>query len=242
MIKDQLYIYKNKTLLNEGFTQFIQERILKKNKEKVSIALSGGNTPKSLFEYWSKYHKTTISWNNISFFWGDERCVPPNDKMSNFGMTNEHLFKHIPVLSDNIFRIQGENIPIEEANRYSQVLDSYLLKSNDVPQFDLVILGLGDDGHTASIFPDQIDLWDSNYNCVVATHPESGMERITITGKIINNARNVVFLVTGDNKAEKVKEIIQYRENFLNTYPAARVNPESKELFWFVDESAGRLL
>lgn len=241
MIRDQLYIYKNKALLNEGFTQFIRENVMQDNK-KVSIALSGGNTPKTLFEYWSKYYKAIMPWNNMLFFWGDERCVSPDDKMSNYGMTNEHLFKHIHIPSDNIFRIQGERIPTEEAERYSKILDDHLTYSDNIPQFDLVILGLGDDGHTASIFPDQIDLWNSNENCIVATHPESGMKRVTVTGKIINNARTVVFLVTGDNKAEKVKEVIQYREEFFNKYPAARVNPKSGELFWFVDESAGRLL
>ena len=110
-------------------------------------------------------------------------------------------------------------------------------KCEKLPHFDLVILGMGDDGHTASIFPHQIHLWKSKKYCEVAEHPETGQQRITITGRIINNAQEVVFLVTGENKAEKVREVIK-DEGDCNKYPATLVYPGSGKLTWFLDEAA----
>ena len=112
---------------------------------------------------------------------------------------------------------------------------------NKVPQFDLVILGMGDDGHTASIFPHEIGLWDSANNCEVAIHPDSGQRRITITGKLINNAKTVAFLVTGSSKAEKVRSIITRGQGH-ESYPAALVAPSSGDLIWFLDEEAAALI
>jgi 6-phosphogluconolactonase len=154
-------------------------------------------------------------------------------------MTLDHLLSKITIPAENIFRVQGENDPIEEAIHYGNVLDQQLPKVNGIPQFDLVILGLGDDGHTASIFPDSIQLWDSSHNCEVATHPDSGQKRVTITGKIINNAKRVAFLVTGASKAEKVREIVKQEGNF-RTYPASLVNPATADLIWYVDQDAAK--
>ncbi|MGB3149256.1 MAG: 6-phosphogluconolactonase, partial [Maribacter sp.] len=108
---------------------------------------------------------------------------------------------------------------------------------DEIPQFDLVILGMGDDGHTASIFPHEIDLWNAEDHCVVAAHPDSGQERVSINGKVINKSKEVAFLVTGESKAEKVTEIINKAGNY-KTYPASLVNPESGKLVWFLDQSA----
>ncbi|MFR9165875.1 MAG: 6-phosphogluconolactonase [Dysgonomonas sp.] len=241
MIKDVLKVYENTTDLSEGFTRFILNDILKGDR-KINIALSGGTTPKVVFDYWAAKYKNIIPWDRILFFWGDERCVPPDNNMNNYAMTKEHLFDKVDVPNNNIFRIHGENEPEEEAVWYSKVLQSRLPLENDVPVFDLIILGLGDDGHTASIFPQQINLWDSPKNCVVAEHPESKMKRVSVTGKIINSARNVVFLATGDKKSEKVQQIIKHRKDFTDKYPAARVAPKNQQLYWFLDKAAAELL
>ena len=111
-----------------------------------------------------------------------------------------------------------------------------------VPSFDLVILGLGDDGHTASIFPHEIDLWESADLCVVGTHPDSGQKRISLSGKVINHAQRVAFLVTGDGKAEKVKQIIESGKEVAAAYPAAKVKSLTNNLVWFLDKEAARLL
>lgn len=226
--------------LTRSFTDWVKERLAE--KEQVTIALSGGSTPKSLFDYWATLPANEIDWTKIKFFWGDERCVPPTDEESNYRMTREHLFDFVPVPQENIFRIQGENNPGKEAERYGTILEEELESKNGIPIFDIMMLGMGDDGHTASIFPGEISLWDSPGNCVVATHPVSGQKRVSLTGKIINASRHVVFLVTGENKAEKVGEIVKDPDEAEKKYPAALVQPDSGNLTWFMDKQAARKL
>ena len=223
------------------FTDWLKSVLNEKNGT-ISIALSGGNTPKALFDFWVAQHKNDIDWNKIKFFWGDERCVLPNDEQSNYKMTKEHLFDFLPIPEKNIFRIKGEDDSELEAKRYSEILQNELDSVGGVPSFDIVMLGMGDDGHTASIFPNRIDLWESPEICLVASHPQSGQKRVSLSGKTINAAQNVAFLVTGKNKAEKVKAIIENHTEAKKVYPAAKVAPISGNLLWFLDEEAANLL
>lgn len=240
MIKEEINIYDSSESLNKGFTEFLI-RLLDVYPH-VNLCLSGGNTPKSLFKYWSAT-QPNIDWERIMFFWGDERCVPPRDEMSNFGTTKDYLFNNIDgITSKGWRRIHGENDPEEEAEWYSRILKTKVNQRNDVPTFEIIMLGLGDDGHTVSIFPNRIDLWNSENSCVVAEHPDTGMKRITITGNVVNNAQYAVFLVTGRNKAEKVRDIIQNREMHVDKYPAAKVDPKDGYLYWFLDQDAASLL
>ena len=224
----------SKAEVAKRFSGYLEAGI-KKNSS-YHIALSGGSTPKVIFDYMAENAKAT-DWSKVHLDWGDERCVPPTDPESNYKMTVDHLLSKISIPEENIHRIFGEAAPELEAVRYGKVLGAKLPNVGGVPQFDLVILGMGDDGHTASIFPHQIGLWDSEANCEVAIHPESGQRRITITGKIINNAKAVAFLVTGKSKAEKVKSIID-KEDGHEIYPASLVAPVSDNLIWFLDEEA----
>lgn len=202
-----------------------------------SIALSGGSTPQIWFDLLAAEYQQRLPWSELRFYWGDERCVPPEDSQSNYRMTRIHLLDKVPVQPANIFRIRGENPPSEEARRYSKLLDDTLEKNNGVPRFDLVVLGMGDDGHTASIFPHQIDLWGSESYCEVAEHPQSGQKRISLTGQIINNAKQVVFLVTGANKTGPLEQIINGTAGS-EKLPASLVAPVSGRLLWMVDEAA----
>ena len=226
--------------LNEDFTSWLKELLAE--KENLSIALSGGSTPKSLFNYWAKNHAEDIDWSKIKFFWSDERCVWPDDDDSNYKMVKESLFNHVPVSDDNIFRIRGENDPYKEARSYGELLVTELESINGVPQFDIVMLGMGEDGHTASIFPHEMNLWDSSNFCVVATHPKTRQMRVSLSGRTINTAKNVVFLVTGAPKAKIVKAVIEDNEEAQSKYPAAKVKPTSGNLTWFLDGYAGREL
>ena len=235
-----IQIYNNLTELNATFTDWVQR--LLEEQGKLTISLSGGSTPKSLFDYWSEHHKEDIDWKSIYLFWGDERAVPPTDSESNYLMTKQHLLDNVPIPEENIFRIKGENDPKEEAKRYSALLEEQLEMRNGIPTFDIIILGMGDDGHTASIFPHQIELWDDKRHCVVGTNPDSGQQRVTLTGTVINNAHIVAFLVTGAGKAEKVKEIIGGDNGNEMQYPAARVEPTDGFLFWFMDQAAAAQL
>jgi len=230
----QISIFETGDDLNREVINLID--YLLQSKPTINVSLSGGSTPKALFDYWAKVKQEPDYWQRIRLFWCDERCVPPDDEMSNYGMTKEHLLDKIPIPAENIFRIVGENAPEQEAVRYGDLIEK------EVSSFDLVLLGLGDDGHTVSIFPSSIKLWKSSRLCVVNLHPESGMKRITITGRVVNAANYVAFLVTGGSKATKVQEIILHRREHLSRYPAAKVVPASGNLFWLLDTQAAALL
>ena len=242
MMKRNVNIFNSKNEISAFFAQELAQLSQSKSEnEYVSLALSGGSTPKAIFEYLSGSGSEKIIWNKIHFFWGDERCVPPNDKESNFRMTKESLFDKIHVPPQNIFRIKGEDDPLAEAKRYSKLVADYAPSVKNIPVFDIVMLGLGEDGHTASVFPDKINLFDSSELYVSTRNPYTGQNRITATGKIINNATNVFFLVTGSSKAKMVARIIKKQEGY-EKLPASRVMPESKNLFWLLDEQAAELL
>lgn len=230
-----LHISKDPAAVAADFTRYFVE--LLEGKDHLTVALSGGSTPKRLFKLWAEQYRDTIDWSKVRFFWGDERCVPPNHEESNYGMTKQLLFNHVELPEENIHRVIGEADPGAEAIRYSAEISDNTEASEGYPVFDLVILGMGSDGHTASIFPHQMDLLESEKFCAVADHPESGQQRITLTGPVINRAKAVAFLVTGESKQEKVSAILG-REEGATQFPAAHIMPESGDLHWFMDEAA----
>lgn len=206
-------------------------------KSRINVALSGGSTPKLLFKLWAEEYKTQINWSTIHFFWGDERCVPPDHEESNFRMTQELLLQHIDIPAENIHRIHGEAPPDHEAERYSSIIAQHLDKDeNNWPIFDLIILGMGADGHTASIFSHQMELLDRDSICAVATHPQSGQNRITLTGKVLNRAKKVCFLITGKSKFSVLNQIFDKKDDWLK-YPTSHIQPEG-ELVFYLDETA----
>ncbi len=231
----EIRVYKDKNEVADQFSAYFAEKV--KGTDVFHVALSGGSTPKIVFDVLAANFADTIDWSKVHFYWGDERCVPPTDDESNYKMTVEHLFSKIEVPHENINRVLGENDPATEAMRYANLLEIDLDRVDGVPQFDLVILGMGDDGHTASIFPHEIELWDAADHCVVATHPDSGQKRVSINGKVINTAKEVAFLVTGGSKAEKVEAVIEKTPGH-EAYPASLVQPKSGKLVWFLDAPA----
>ena len=184
-----------------------------------------------MFEVLADKYKDNINWQHVNFYWADERCVPPDSDESNYGMTLRYLLCKINIPDENVHRVYGENDPVNEAVRYSNLLEKNLEKKNDLPSFDLILLGMGEDGHTASIFPDQMELLNSDKLCAVATHPESSQKRITLTGNVINNADRIYFLITGSNKAEVTKKILEKKNNYLK-FPAAHIHNEEGILIW----------
>lgn len=221
----------------EAIAQEIISLIHNSTQEVFHIALSGGNTPKAFFQKLMDSYVDQIAWERLHFWWGDERCVGPDDEQSNYKMTLDFLLSKINIPERNIHRIKGENEPEEEALRYSKEMEACLNSRANDPVFDLIILGLGDDGHTASIFPDQLELFEYKQSCAVAQHPISGQKRITITGNVLNNANQVFFLVTGKNKAIRVSEIMNDSEA-AKLLPAYYISPTNGELIWFLDDAA----
>lgn len=226
--------------------KFAEEMVgmIKESNEKGKpfiVALSGGTTPELLFSFLGDHYAESVSWETVHLFWGDERCVPPDNAESNYGMTKKKLIDKIEIPASNIHRIRGEENAANEAVRYSDEILSFSQKRNGLPLFDLFILGLGDDGHTASIFPGSLELLNSEEICDVAMHPVSNQKRITITGRVINNASKVVFLVTGMKKSAIVEKIINNRAEALN-FPAYYIVPPDGMLTWYVDKEAAALL
>lgn len=209
----------------------------KSPQPRFDIALSGGNTPKKLFKSLVEKHKDTIPWERIHFWWGDERCVSPDDNESNYKLAFDVLFSKIDLPQENIHRIKGENNPDDEAKRYSEEIAANLNHREGIPVFDMVLLGLGEDGHTASIFPGQLNLIDDDRICAVSEHPLTGQKRVTLTGKVINNASRIFFLVTGENKALRISQIMNDDEA-AKLLPAYYIVPENGKLIWFIDEAA----
>nr|WP_319399438.1 6-phosphogluconolactonase [uncultured Carboxylicivirga sp.] len=232
-MKAKTEIFESKEAIARYLAEYIKKEL--QQKEELYIALSGGSTPKAIFKLWSEEYAKEIDWSSIKFFWGDERCVPPTDIESNFGMTKEYLFDHVGTKGINIFRVKGE-LPAEEALQdYITTIQENIPIENNHPRFDIMLLGMGDDGHTASIFPHQIKLWDEESICTLAQHPVSGQIRVSLTGNTINNAEKIFFLVTGTNKAEKVDEIINQKGNF-EKYPASLVKTDRTT--WILDKDA----
>jgi 6-phosphogluconolactonase len=207
------------------------------SQSRFDIALSGGSTPKKLFKILASEFSGKIPWGRIHFWWGDERCVPPESDDSNFKLANDYLFSEIPIPRENLHRIKGENQPEKEVLRYAGEIEKNLNYRGDNPVFDLVILGLGEDGHTASIFPDQIELFEDENICALSQHPITGQNRITLTGKVLNNASRVFFLVTGANKALRISEIMNDDEA-AKLLPAYYISPKNGTLIWFLDDEA----
>jgi len=204
---------------------------------RINIALSGGKTPEKLFSVLVEKYRDTIPWDRIHLWWGDERCVPPDDEDSNYKNANELLISHVPIPPENIHRIRGEEPPEKEATRYAGEIEKRLNQRGHQPVFDLIILGMGEDGHTASIFPGQLPLFEEKRLCAVSVHPSTGQKRITMTGRVLNNASRIFFMVTGENKALRISEIMN-GEEVAKGLPAFHIHPENGMLTWYIDEAA----
>lgn len=234
MNKNNIKIFDSLDTLAQGFIDLFIDQI--DEKPNVSIALSGGNTPNFLFEKLAK-SDGLIEWKNVSLYWSDERCVSPNDPESNYYAAKNLLIDQVNIPIENVHRIMGENYPVLESIRYGCELLTTLHSSKKIPFIDILLLGLGEDGHTASIFPGNHQLVFSENLFEVAQYPLTGQTRITVTGKVIEKARKVIFLVTGKNKAKTLGEILNQKGNFAN-YPAWHVNNLRNDIQWWLDKEA----
>jgi len=206
-----------------------------------TVALSGGSTPKAMFQILAEKHfADALPWRSIYFFWGDERCVPPDHPDSNYRMAWETLLSKVPIPTENIFRIPAED---EDHHRAAAVYSETLQKffAEEWPHFDLVFLGMGPDGHTASLFPGTAAL-HAHDRIAAPNYVEKFQSwRITLTADAINRARNIIFLVAGPDKAPALKEVIRGPRN-PELYPSQLIEPYYGTLLWMIDEAAASLL
>ncbi|MGA8384562.1 MAG: 6-phosphogluconolactonase [Candidatus Cybelea sp.] len=206
---------------------------------KFTVALSGGNTPRAAYELLAAGPLcASLSWNDVFIYFGDERCVPPGDERSNYRMAREAFLDAVPIPSANVARMRGEIDPGLAANEYASILRASL---GELPRLDLVMLGLGEDGHTASLFPGIAQEIEGNSLVEAAYAQSQAMWRLTMTPKVINAARRVVFAVEGAAKARALAAVYEGPRDPI-TYPAQLVQPSSGELRWLVDEAAAELL
>ncbi|MDR0939678.1 MAG: 6-phosphogluconolactonase [Mediterranea sp.] len=203
-----------------------------------NIALSGGTTPALMFDLWAREYKKSTPWERLRLYWVDERCVAPDDLDSNYGLTRRTLLDKVSLPAANIFRIEGENVPEEEAARYSALVINQVPEHDGLPQFDVVLLGAGYDGHTSSIFPGQEELLTTDKVYAVATQPNTGQKRVALTGRPILNARHVMFLISGKGKAAVVKSILEDAD----AGPAAYIAHRAANVELFLDQSAATVV
>lgn len=200
------------------------------------VALSGGGTPMKLYE---RLASEPLDWSRAHFFWGDERCVPVDDAGNNYGQTKKILFDKIG--TTNIHRIESELEPDAAAQAYARTLRGFADAPFDFPRFDLVLLGMGDDGHTASLFPKAPVAMTEPVIAVTAHYQDRPANRVTLTPLVFNQARETWFLVTGASKAETLRNVLK-GENDPEKYPAQRIQPSDGRLIWMMDEAAGKFL
>ena len=212
-----------------------------KSHGRFSIALSGGSTPKAVYELLSTDpYSQQIDWANVYIFWGDERCVPPDHKDSNYHMAHETLLSHVPIPPDNIYRMQGDIDPAQAAAEYEQQLRTFFGK-DESPRFDLILLGMGDDAHTASLFPTTAAIHEASRWVIAHFVDKLSTWRLTLTPVAINAAVQVTFLVIGDNKAKPLKHVLE-GDYDPDHFPSQIVKPTNGHLTLLVDQSAATLL
>lgn len=204
-----------------------------------TVALSGGSTPKALYTLLATPgFAQRLSWNRVHLFWGDERCVPPDHPESNYRMVRECLLAHVQIPAENVHRMAGEKTPqIAELEYEAELQEYFELKGGAMPRFDLILLGLGEDGHTASLFPGSEVLNDIDHLVATAYVERLQSQRLTLTLPVLNEGAGVVFLVAGASKAAIVKEVLGGRAS-ARSYPAARIQPRDGKLIWMITADA----
>ncbi|HEY2497177.1 MAG TPA: 6-phosphogluconolactonase [Candidatus Angelobacter sp.] len=210
-----------------------------RERGRFAVALSGGNTPRGVYSVLAEQHQE-LPWDKIHIFFGDERHVPPDHPDSNFRMANESLLSKVPIPQQNVHRIKAELEPESAARDYAEQLRTFFnLAGHDWPRFDLILLGLGEDGHTASLFPETAALEEMSRTIVANWVEKLKTYRFTLTYPALNHAAEVNFLVSGDSKAEILNDILKPDAR---KYPAQGVQPLNGRLLWLLDQDAAKML
>jgi 6-phosphogluconolactonase len=235
----------------EALARAMAEQLLAAAQEAVAsrgvarIAISGGNTPKRTFEMLADSAATEFSvfpWDKTDLFWVDERCVPPDDKESNYRMTKMALLDKVPLAADHVFRIEGELDPELSAARYESIIrNRFRLEGAELPTFDLVALGMGPDGHTASLFPHTAGIHELTRIAIANHVPQKETWRVTLTSPVINQGRKVVFLIGGTDKAEVLSSVVGKTYD-PETWPSQVIQPKSGQLLMLLDQAAAAKL
>ncbi len=229
-------------IAGEKFVSIAQKAIAENGR--FNVALAGGSTPKSLYKLLaSENFRSRIDWRKVFFFFGDERNASIDSDESNFRMANENMLEPLQISPANIFRWQTEfgDAKVIAENYEKNIIEFFDLRENEFPGFDLILLGMGDDGHTASLFPFTEALNETEKIAVANQVEKLNATRLTLTFTAINNASNIIFLVVGASKAAVLKEVLE-GEFKPEKFPAQNINPKHGNLFWLIDRQAAQFL
>jgi 6-phosphogluconolactonase len=239
--KPELIICRNAEELDRKaaarFVRLVQPAA--RDSDRLTVALSGGSTPKALYSLLvTAEYRGQVQWSHVHLFWGDERCVPPDHPESNCRMVQESFLSKINIPESNVHRMAGEKEPKTAAAEYEAELRKFFRLSGGVlPRFDLILLGLGEDGHTASLFPGTAVL-DDRERLVASVFVEKlGAHRLTLTLPVLNNGADIIFLVAGQSKSAILKEV-RGANPVSSTLPAAKIQPVHGQLTWLVTQDA----
>lgn len=237
---NHIHSYKNAAQLAEGLAEWICTHISQvlDSQRFYTWALSGGSTPTKLYQLLGSQYHDAVDWKRVHFFWGDERLVPFSDERNNAGKASEVFLDRIEIEPFQIHKIDTDKTADMAAADYEKELLNFF--NGFAHTFDLALLGLGDDGHTLSVFPGSNEAVHQGDEWVRYTqHPSDGTTRITLMPSIINRSGRIALMVQGGGKASILKEVLQGKDH---PYPAGLIQPVNGELHWFIDEEAGRLL
>lgn len=244
-MKPEIRIFKDIEELSQAaaalFVEWASEAV--RQRGRFLAALNGGTTPARLLQLLAGDLSERVDWNKVHVFWGDERCVPPDDPGSSYGQARHILLSRVPIPGSNIHRIVGELGPARAAYEYALVLKVFASPPLDWPRFDLVYLGLGEDGHTASLFPGSpVEVTEPTLP-VTAHYQDRPADRVTLTPVVLNSAHTVVFMAVGEKKATVAAEVLgDTHTRNPHLYPAQRIQPEDGRLIWLVDDEAASKL
>jgi 6-phosphogluconolactonase len=212
-----------------------------------SLVLSGGSTPRGLYALLSEHpYRSQVEWKRVEFFWGDERAVPPGHQASNFRMARETMLDKLDIPAERVHRIEAERPDIDQvAREYESEIERVLGRVPGVgrrpPHFNLFLLGMGEDGHTAALFPKTAAVLERERWVMAQEVPRAPRERVTMTPPLINAAHFIIFLVSGPTKADVLAQVLQGPRDPLS-YPAQLIHPLTGEVTWFVDRAASASL
>lgn len=210
-----------------------------------TVALSGGSTPKRLYQLLAEPpYRSQVDWSKIEFFWGDERSVPPDHNDSNYHTAQEAMLRKLPVSAEKVHRMEAERADRDAAARDYEAVLARVFKvtpGGKPPAFDLILLGMGPDGHTASLFPHTKGLKETGRWVIVNYVPKFATDRVTLTAPVLNQAREVLFLIAGTDKADSLHQVLEGPPNS-DLYPSQLIHPTGGQLVWFLDQAAAAKL
>ena len=243
-MKPALCIFKDVNLLHRKAAGVFTKTAINATTERgrFLVALSGGNTPLQLYRLLAEEpYRKQIEWSRVHVFWGDERCVPPDDPENSYGQARKVLLDQVSIPAEGIHRIRSELEPAAAAIAYAHTLKEFASNGPDWPRFDLVLLGMGEDGHTASLFPGSEVNVPSPVLPVTAKYQDRPANRVTLTPLVFNSARQIIFLVAGRNKAKILSQVLGDAHDPV-LYPVQRIHPLDGTVTWLMDEDAASML